>query len=90
VGQHAPRTQPRDNLLVGGRRLVDVHHHRKASLVGDLLSDIEWHDSRCPARHTPNADLDADDEVAVGLDHVDAVPRRKQPDVVPLPHHDTF
>ena len=90
VGQHVPRTQPRDDLLVGRRRLVDVHHHRQAGLVGDLFGDVQRHDSRRPARRPPNADLDADDEVAVGLDHVDAVPRSEQPDVVSLSHHDAL
>src|ERR1700722_11249537 len=90
VGQHVSWTQPRDNLLVRGRRLVDVHHHRQASLVGALLGDVQRHDSRRPARHPPYADLDPDDEVAVGFDHVDAVPRREQPDVVSLSHHDAL
>ena len=90
VGQHVTGTQPRDDLLVGWRRLVDVHHHRQAGLVGDLFGDVQRHDSRCSARRPPNADLDADDEVAVGLDHVDAVPRGEQPNVVSLSHHDAL
>ena len=88
VGQHVSGTQPRDHLLVGGRRLVDVHHHRQAGFVGDLLGDVERNDSRRPARHPPYADLDADDEVAVGFDHLDAVARSEQPDVVAFSHHD--
>ena len=65
-----------------------MDHHRQAGLVGDLLGDVERHKSRRTARHPSYADLDADDEVTVGLDHLDAVPRSEQPDVVALSHHD--
>src|SRR6202453_5233301 len=62
VGQHVTGTQPRDDLLVGWRRLVDVHHHRQAGLVGDLFGDVQRPVSRWPPSRPPNPDLAPDYE----------------------------
>ena len=90
VGQHVARPQPLDDGLVGRRRLVDMHHHRQAGFVRDLERDIERRDAARSAGVAADADLDADDHVAVGVRHLDRLARGHQADVVAFADHDAL
>src|SRR5205823_12641236 len=67
VGQHVPRPQPRDHLFIAWRRIIDMRHHRHADLVSDLEDDVERPGARTAGGARADADLDADDDVAVGI-----------------------
>ena len=83
-------TQPRDNLLVRGRRLVDVHHQRRPISFGHLLATSSGTIPAAPLAVRPMRTLMPVMRSAVGLDHVDAVPRGEQSNVVSLSHHDAL
>ena len=88
MGEDVARAQALDDLLIGGRRLVDMGHQRQAGLVRDLQRDIERGDTSRPAGRAADAHLDADDHVAVGIRDLDRIPRRQEPHIVALAHHD--
>ena len=50
--------------------------------------DVERHDARGAGRMAPDPHLDADDDVAVGIGHLDGVERRHQAQLLALAHQD--
>ena len=88
MGQNVARTQACDHLLIARRRMVDMRHQRHADLLGDLKRDVERHDSRGARGVLAYPHLDADDEVAIILRHLDRVDRIHQPELLALADHD--
>ncbi len=88
MGENVARTEPSDHLLVARRRMVDMRHQRHADFVCDLKRDFERHDPRGARGVEAYSHLDADDEVAVLLRHLDGVDRIHQPELLALADHD--
>ncbi len=88
VGEHVARAQARNHLLVARRRMIDVRHQRQPDFPGNLERDVERHNPRGARGVTADADLDADDEIAIGVRHGDGVDRIHQPELLALADHD--
>jgi hypothetical protein len=87
MGEDVARPQHVQDLLVGGRRVVDMGHHGHADLLGDLDGDIERHGSRRAGGVKPDPDLDPDDEVAICIRDLRAVDRVHERELAAFADH---
>src|SRR5437016_1755935 len=87
VSQYVSRAQPVEDLLVAWRRMIDMGHERQTDFVGNLQSDIERYCARAARSMSPDAHLDADDNVAIGVRHLHCIERRQQAYLFAFPDH---
>ena len=86
--EHIAWPQPLQHLLVARRRMVDVAHQRHAGFVRHLQRNVERHRARVAGSAAPDAHLDADDHVAIGIGHLHRADRVHQPQLLALTDHD--
>ena len=65
-----------------------MHHHRQAELFRRLARDVERDEAGILGSVQADANLDADDRVAIGARDLDRFGRRHQPEVAALADHD--
>ena len=68
MGDDVAGAEDLENLVEERRRLADMHHQRQLQDLGDLLGDLDRRDAPGAEDHVAGPHLDADDDVAVGLD----------------------
>src|SRR5215469_4933668 len=90
MGKHIAWTQPRDHLLIARRRMIDMAHQGHTDLVSNLERNLKRHDSRGPRGVTADPHLDADDEVAIGVGHLDRTDRVHQAKLLAVSDHDAI
>lgn len=90
VGEDVAGAQHLHDLLRVGRAHVDMRHQRQAGAIGDLHRDLERGDAGGAAGLAADVRLDADDDVAIGLDGVDAFAGMDQAHVAAFADHDAF
>ena len=87
MGEYVTRAQHGDHFFVGGGWFVDVGHQRQAGLLRHLQRDVQRGNTLVARGMAPDAHLDADDHVAVGVSHLSGGHRVHQADVLALAHH---
>src|SRR4029453_5061775 len=87
VREDIARPQTRDYLFIARRRLIDMRHHRHPDFLGDLERDIERYGARAARSARADPDLDADDDVAIGIGDLHRIDRCHQPQLLALADH---
>ncbi len=88
VGQHVARAHFVNNGVVGWRGVVKVDHERHADFLGNEEGCVERRDALGARGSHANADLDANDEIAILVRDAGCISWRHHADVLALADHD--